>query len=120
MKNFIRASFLLGLLLPCLPIRAAVVPNGLFGDNAVLQQGRRVPVWGTAAEGERVIVTFAGQKLEAVTKDGRWMVWLEPMQANATPQTLTISGANTLTFTNVLIGEVWLCSGQQNMERKRP
>ena len=79
-----------------------------------------MPVWGTASEGEKVTVTFAGQKLEAVTKAGRWMIWLEPMRANATPQTLTISGANTRTFTNVLIGEVWLCSGQSNMERKMP
>ena len=59
--------------------RADVIPTGLFCDNAVLQQGRRVPVWGTASEGEKVTVSFAGQKAEAVTKDGHWMVWLQPM-----------------------------------------
>ena len=120
MKNIICSLVLVGLFILCLPARADVVPNGLFGENAVLQQGRRVPVWGTAAEGEKVAVSFAGQKVEAVTKDGRWMVWLEPMLANSSPQTLTILGANTLTFTNVLVGEVWLCSGQSNMERKLP
>ena len=100
--------------------RADVIPNGLFCDNAVLQQGRRVPVWGTASEGEKVTVSFAGQKAEAVTKDGHWMVWLQPMKANATPKTLTISGSNTLAFKNILVGEVWLCGGQSNMQRLLP
>jgi len=98
---------------------AEVIPNALFGDNAVLQQGRRVPVWGSAEEGEKVTVSFGEQKAEIVTKDGKWMVWLDPMKANSNPQTMTIAGANnTVTLSNVLVGEVWVCSGQSNMEWK--
>ena len=98
-----------------------LVPSALFGDNAVLQQERKVPVWGTASDGEKVTVSFGGQKAEAVTKDGKWMVWLDPMKADANPRTMTIAGAaNTVTSTNILVGEVWVCSGQSNMERKLP
>jgi len=110
-------STLLGILLLSGALQAEVIPDSLFGDNAVLQQGRKVPVWGTASEGEKVTVCFGGQKSEALTKDGKWMVWLDPMDANATPQTMTIKGAsNTVTSTNILVGEVWICSGQSNME----
>jgi len=109
----------LSVILFSLPIQAEVTANALFGDNAVLQQGMKVPVWGTASAGEKVTVSFGGQKVEAVTKDGKWMVWLDRMKADATPKTMTISGGtNTLTYTNLLVGEVWVCSGQSNMERQ--
>ena len=97
-------------------IRADVVPNPLFSDNAVLQRDRKVPVWGKAAEGEKVTVEFAGQKVETMPKNGRWKIWLEPMPASAEGRTLTIRGNNTVTANNILVGEVWLCSGQSNME----
>lgn len=98
---------------------ADAVPSGLIADNAVFQQGMPVPVWGTAAEGESVTVSFAGQKLSTVARDGKWMVRLFPMPPSFEPQTLTISGAtNTLSRTNILVGEVWICSGQSNMERE--
>ena len=101
------------------PLSANVVPNALFDNNAVLQQEMKVPVWGSASEGEKVTVSFGSQKVETVTRDGKWMVWLEPMKANAAPQTMTISSAtNSLSLTNILIGEVWVCSGQSNMERQ--
>ena len=95
--------------------RADVQPNPLFSDNTVLQRGKRVPVWGKALEGERVQVEFAGQKVGTVAKDGRWMLWLEPLKASSTPQIMTISGQNTVTVNNVLVGEVWVCGGQSNM-----
>ena len=66
MNKLIPILFVPTLLTPCPPARADVAPNGLFGNNAVLQQERRVPVWGTAAEGEKVTVAFAGQKAETV------------------------------------------------------
>lgn len=94
---------------------AAVKPASLFTDDAVLQQGMPVPVWGLASEGEKVTVKFAGQKVSTTAKDGRWLVKLKPLKASATPQTMTITGENTVTITNVLVGEVWLCSGQSNM-----
>jgi sialate O-acetylesterase len=96
--------------------RADVTPNPLFSDNAVLQRDRKVPVWGTAADGEKVTVEFAGQKVETIAKDGKWTVELQPMPASAEPRSMTISGNNTITASNILVGEVWLCSGQSNME----
>jgi len=100
---------------------AAVKPNALFSDNAVLQQNVKVPVWGTAAPNENVTVEFAGQK-KTTTADpqGKWQVILDPMPAAATARSLTISGnlkAATSNFkcTNVLVGEVWMCAGQSNM-----
>jgi sialate O-acetylesterase len=98
-------------------LRAEVVPAPLFTDNAVLQRDKPIPVWGTADAGEKVSVSFAGQSL-ATTADasGRWRVDLAPLPANATPATLVIQGNNTVSLSNILVGEVWLASGQSNME----
>jgi sialate O-acetylesterase len=97
---------------------ADVTPNPLFNHNAVIQQGRRVSVWGDAGPRERVTVEFAGQSVTATADaDGKWLVRLAPMPAGG-PHPLTISGRNRLVFTNVLVGEVWVCSGQSNMERQ--
>ncbi len=115
MKNPL-LSLALALLLPLVALRADVTPNALFSDNAVLQQGMPVPVWGTANEGEMVAVSFAGQKAETVAKGGKWKVVLPPLKASETPQTMTISGANKVEIKNLLVGEVWVCSGQSNMQ----
>lgn len=90
----------------------------LFQDHAVLQCDARVPVWGTARAGETITVTFAGQEVSTVATNSSWKVWLQPMKANASPQTLTVRGDSTVEITNVLIGEVWVASGQSNMERQ--
>jgi sialate O-acetylesterase len=103
-----------------LSVRADVTPNPLFTDGAVLQQDASVPVWGTADPGERVTVEFAGQTVSATTAgDGRWMVRLKTPKATgpSAAVTMTISGKNKIALHNLLIGEVWLCSGQSNMER---
>jgi sialate O-acetylesterase len=97
------------------PARAAVKPHGLFTDGAVLQQGMKIPVWGTAGENEKVTVLFRGQKVSARAKDGKWQVWLKPVKAGG-PYNLTIVGDNTVELHDVLVGEVYLCSGQSNME----
>ena len=102
-------------LAPLAALHAAVKPNALFSDNAVLQQGIPVPVWGTAGDGEKVTVMFAGQTAATVAKDGKWQVTLPVLKANSTPQTLTIAGENKVEIKNVLVGEVWVCSGQSNM-----
>lgn len=94
--------------------RAEVKLHGLFGHGAVLQQGMAVPIWGTAREGEKVTVKFQGQEVSTVAKDGRWLVKLKSLTAGG-PFTLTVTGDNTITLENVLVGEVWLCSGQSNM-----
>lgn len=95
--------------------RGEVKPSALFSDHAVLQAGRAVPVWGTADVGEAVAVTIAGQTVRGVTgADGRWMVRLKSMQAGG-PFVMTIAGKNTVAVQDVLVGEVWVGSGQSNM-----
>jgi sialate O-acetylesterase len=96
-------------------LHAEVKLNSLFCDNAVLQQGMAVPVWGTAGDGEQVTVKFAGQTIGTTAKEGRWMIPLRRMKAGG-PYTMTVKGENEVTLTNILVGEVWLCSGQSNME----
>lgn len=93
---------------------AAVKLPSVFTDHMVLQRDKPAPVWGKAAPGEEVTVEFAGQKRSAkADADGRWMVKLDPMPANAEPQVLK---AGNVSVQDVLVGEVWLASGQSNME----
>jgi sialate O-acetylesterase len=87
----------------------------LFTDGAVLQRGQAVPVWGTARDGEKVTVELGQQKLTTTAANGTWRVELKPLTAGG-PFTLTIAGDNTVTVNNILVGEVWVCSGQSNME----
>lgn len=95
--------------------RAEVSLPAIFSDHMVLQRDVRVPVWGTAAPGEKVTVEFAGQTQSATTApDGKWRVALTNLRAGE-PQTLTIKGQNTIVIRDVLVGEVWLGSGQSNM-----
>ena len=98
-------------------LHADVTPAPLFTDHAVLQRDKVVPVWGTASAGEKVSVTFAGKTVETTADAaGKWRVDLPAQAANATPADLVIKGNNTITLTDVLVGEVWLASGQSNME----
>jgi sialate O-acetylesterase len=94
---------------------ATVKPHALFGPNMVLQQGRKVPVWGTAEDGEKVTVRFQDQAASAVAKDGRWRVELNNLKPGG-PFAMTIEGTNRIELPNVLVGEVWICSGQSNMQ----
>lgn len=88
----------------------------LFRHGAVLQRGQPVVVWGRAAAAERVEVKFADQTHSVITPaDGRWRVTLKPLRASAQPAELIASGANTVRVRDVLVGDVWLCSGQSNM-----
>ena len=96
---------------------AAVKPNPLFTDGAVLQRGQPIPVWGTAKDGEKVSVEFAGQKVDTTAVDGKWSVNLKPLKEGG-PLTMTITGDNVVTVNNLLVGEVWVCSGQSNMAFK--
>ncbi len=105
------------LLLLALPALAEVQLPKLFGDHMVLQRRKPVPVWGWADPGERLTVSFNGQtkKLKA-GNDGRWRTNLDPMEAGG-PFVLTVQGKiNSAMVQDVLIGEVWICSGQSNME----
>src|SRR5215203_3302855 len=98
-------------------VRAVVSLPDVLSDSLVLQRGVRVPVWGRAEPGEAVSVSFAGQTKRATAgADGRWRVWLDPLRANATPAVLTVNGRNRVELKDVLVGEVWLVSGQSNMQ----
>jgi len=104
------------LVLVTLAAHAHVQVPALFSDNMVLQQGVPVNVWGWAHEGDIVAVKFRGRTVTATTRNLKWAVQIRSPRAGG-PDTLTISTKeDTLTFTNVLVGEVWVCSGQSNME----
>ena len=108
---------LLALGLAAAPAHANVSLPSVIDSHMVLQRETACPIWGWADPGEAVSVQFAGQT--ASTKadpQGNWMVRLKPMKANSQPQALTVRGNNTLSLEDVLVGEVWLCSGQSNME----
>jgi sialate O-acetylesterase len=103
--------------------RADVAPHPIFSDNMVLQQGTEIVVWGKAAPGEKVTVEFV-KAVAAVApttasaeadKEGKWVVKL-PKQSAGTGYQLGVKGKNAVTFSNVAVGEVWVCSGQSNME----
>ncbi|CAG7599411.1 hypothetical protein PAESOLCIP111_00308 [Paenibacillus solanacearum] len=95
--------------------QALVMPS-VFSDGMVLQRNKAIPVWGKGADGERVTVRLAGQQKETTVKDGKWMVELAPQEAGG-PYELVVQGKQKqLTFKDVLIGEVWVLSGQSNMQ----
>jgi sialate O-acetylesterase len=96
---------------------AAVMLAPPFTDHAVLQRNIAVPVWGQAAAGDKIVVDFRGQRLATTAgPDGRWSVQLAPMPAAVEGADLVVAGANTITLHDVVVGEVWLASGQSNME----
>jgi sialate O-acetylesterase len=97
--------------------RGELVLAPLFGDHAVLQRDRPVPVWGIAGAGDPIAVSFRGQTVRTVAgSDGRWKATLAPIAASADPADLVVTGPETVTLHDVVVGEVWLCSGQSNME----
>mgnify|MGYP001240820592 FL=1 len=97
--------------------QAEVKLPSVFDDHMVLQQGQKLPIWGWADPGESVTVSVAGQsKKTKAGKDGAWKVQLKPLKASKTPVAFSVKGSNSIEFEDVLVGEVWLCSGQSNME----
>lgn len=105
------------LLLVTCHVQAKVTLPKVLGSNMVLQRNKPLPVWGFAAAGEEVTVTFGNQTKKATANNlGKWEVTLDPLVTSGTPATMTISGTNTIRLENILVGEVWLCSGQSNME----
>ena len=96
--------------------RAELKLHPLFGDHMVLQQGIAAPVWGTAEPGEEIAVAIGDQKKSAKAgADGRWMAKLDPLKAGG-PLELTVAGKKSITLKDVLVGEVWVASGQSNMQ----
>ena len=106
---------------PAAPRELAIKLGAPFCDNAVLQRGMTVPVWGWSKPGTKVSVEFAGQKSTAAAgKNGKWTVELKDLKASFKPAELVIreKGGKTETLKNILVGEVWLASGQSNMQWK--
>jgi len=99
-------------------ISAQLVLPSIFSDNMVLQRGMKIPVWGKSAPFAKITVVFNDEKKIVSADDGgNWMAFLSPISANCNPQKMSIeSDGSKITFTNVLVGEVWLCSGQSNMK----
>ena len=122
--TFFRCVFVF--VISALAARAEVRLHNLFTDHMVLQQGTSVPVWGWADDGERVTVEFRDQKVSTTTKNGKWMVKLKnlkPGPAATLKVFSTHAGKNdardrhtTIQINDVLVGEVWIASGQSNME----
>ncbi|HEY1174349.1 MAG TPA: sialate O-acetylesterase [Verrucomicrobiae bacterium] len=110
--------FSLAVLAASLSAHADARLASIFGDNMVLQRDQKLPVWGWASPGEAVSVQLDGQSAVSATADaaGKWRVELPPQKADGKARTLTVKANNTLTLKDVLVGEVWLCSGQSNME----
>ncbi len=98
-------------------LRADVTLPNIFSDHMVLQRDQANRVWGKSAAGEAVTVTIADQKHETKgSADGTWQVTLKPLAVGSGPHELVVKGANEIKVTDVLIGEVWICSGQSNMQ----
>lgn len=103
------------LLLLTFASKAEVKLPQLIGDHMVLQRNVKLKIWGWAAFGERVTVSFNGKKVSTVTsKDNKWLIILPAMQAGG-PYTMTIQGSNKISLNDVLIGDVYFCAGQSNM-----
>jgi len=101
------------------PAPPAIELGAPFRNDAVLQRGMNVPVWGWSKPGTTVTVEFTGQKKSTTAgKDGKWMVELDPLKASFKPATMVIteSGGKSMSLDNILVGEVWLASGQSNMQ----
>ena len=122
MGKRIRSVVVLALLLCASVAQADVWMPSVFSDHMVLQRGKPVPVWGWADPGEKVTVTFGGQKKKAIAdKSGKWTIRLDSMKASAEGRVLTVtsnrkSKSDNYRFTDVLVGEVWLCAGPSNMQ----
>lgn len=106
-------------LMACCHIASAQIElPKVIGNDMVLQQGKDVAIWGKGVPGKTITVRFAGQTVRtAVEEDGGWMLRLSPMEASSEARRMTISdGKTTIRLDGVLVGEVWLASGQSNME----
>ncbi len=113
MKKIILSSLVL---FSCLHLMANVKLPKIFGDNMVLQRGQQIPVWGWADSKEKITIRFNKQtKTVVADRYGKWRINLDNEQAGG-PFEMEIKGKNTITFSNVLVGDVWVCSGQSNME----
>ncbi len=110
-----KLAFLLVLAFSACSLAKVELP-AILGDHMVLQRDMNIRIWGSAAPGEKVAVKFRDQQAATQADDkGAWFVMLKPMKAGG-PDNLTITASNTIILKDVLVGEVWVCSGQSNMQ----
>jgi sialate O-acetylesterase len=119
--RFLVPALLAATLFAAVPARAALGLPPIFGSGMVLQRNLPIPIWGTAAGGDKVVVEFAGQqKTTQADSAGKWRIVLDPLETSAVSRTLTVTvgagdKAEKKEFADVLVGEVWVGSGQSNM-----
>ena len=121
MKLILRTLLcILGVLLSNMIAHAQLSTPQVLSSNMVLQQGQKIPVWGTAEPNESILISFGKQRVKVrANASGRWMAELKPMAANKNPQQMSIKGKRTsIVYDNIVVGEVWFCSGQSNMVYK--
>jgi sialate O-acetylesterase len=111
-------GIVVGLLVGCAAAaRADLQPAAIFGDEMVLQRDAPAAIWGTCAPERAITVDFGGQSKQATAdRDGHWRVTLDPLPASLEPRTMYLSGDGQVVLRHVLVGDVWLCAGETNME----
>jgi sialate O-acetylesterase len=115
-KKQLFPGFIFALLISASAVADVTLP-AIIDNQMVVQSGTHAPIWGWADAGEKVTVSFAGQTHNTkAAENGKWMVKLDPLTVSADPRTMTIKGRNEIQIEDVLVGEVWLASGQSNME----
>ena len=108
---------LASLLFPHAALQADVKLSNIFSDHMILQRDRDLTIWGWADPGEKVTVTVGDRSSEAVANDkGEWSAPIKALKTSKHPIELKVAGKNKITLTDILVGDVWLCSGQSNME----
>ena len=118
MKNITLILTVAAIAFSTLICKADVSVADIFSDHMVMQRNLNVKVWGNADPGEKLYVNFNGQKLRTkADKNGKWSIILKPMKAGG-PFNMTIRGKNEIVLKDILIGDVWVCSGQSNMGMK--
>jgi sialate O-acetylesterase len=118
MKIFIRGITGCILVLLALPVFPQIKLPQIIRDSMILQRDIKINIWGWASKGEKVSVKFNNKSYKTTTgDDGKWRVQLAPMKTGG-PYIMDISGKNKITLHDILIGDVWLCAGQSNMEHQ--
>lgn len=113
---FFLRTIILSLSIPFSFLFSNIEVADIFTDSMVLQRDMALPIWGTGTPNEKLKVSFNTQVIETVVdQSGKWKVYLKAMPANLIPQTMTLKGKNTVELNDILLGEVWVCSGQSNM-----
>ncbi len=115
--NFLKISFVVFFIIKATTSYATIKVNSLFSNHMVLQQGVEVPIWGSSSQEEKVTINFNGQTVTTKPINGKWFLKLSPLKTGG-PFQMTIVGSEKIIIEDILVGEVWLCSGQSNMERQ--